>query len=172
VRSFLQTKSSAQIILGPAAAQAVARLLRAEFRNQALRQPASYHSPEAALASAQRWLVAIRALKEGRSPNLYHLPVEPAHVLPHRLEVHRAAQALGIPKGILTAIVDSEQMGGDKVFGFSREVRQVADVLAAELAQNLGDSGGAGLVSQTVGLAQMSWQDALKQEARLRRFVA
>lgn len=172
VRSFLQTKSSAQIILGPAAAQAVARLLRAEFRNQVRRQPASFDSPEAALASAQRWLVAIRALKEGRTPSLQHLPIEPAHVLPYRLEVQRAAQALGIPKGILAAIVDNEQMGGDRVFGFAREVRQVADTLAAELAQNLGDSGGAGLVSQTVGLAQMSWRDALKQETRLRRFGA
>ncbi|WP_299430146.1 hypothetical protein [uncultured Meiothermus sp.] len=172
VTGFLQTKASAQALLGPAAAQAVARLVRAEFSNQALRRPAAFDTPEAALASSQAWLIAIRALKEGKNPDLRSLPIEPGHVLPHQLDVQNAARALGIPQGILAAIVDNEQMGGDKVFGFSREVRELADQLAAELAQNTGRSGNTGLISQTIGLTQMSWQDALQQEARIRRFGA
>jgi len=172
VADFLQTKASAHTLLGPAAAQAVARLLRAEFSNQALRRPATYDTPEAALASVQAWLVAIRALKEGGNPDLHNLLIEPSHVLPYQFDVQNAARALRIPQGILAAIVDNEQMGGDKVFGFSREVRELADQLAAELAQSMGTSGNTGLISQTIGLTQMSWQDALKQETRLRRFAA
>lgn len=172
VADFLQTKASAHILLGPAAAQAMARLLRAEFSNQALRRPATFDTPEAALASAQAWLVALRALKEGKNPNLHNLPIEPGHVLPHQLDIQNAARALRIPPGILAAIVDNEQMGGDRAFGFSRGVREVADELAAELAQRMGTSGNTGLISQTLGLTQMSWQDALQQETRLRRFAA
>jgi len=89
-------------------------------------------------------------------------------VLPHAREIRAAAHALRLPFGVLAAIVDNEQYGGDKALGLSRGVREVADGVALELSVREGQAP----FSQTLGLAQMSWEDALKQEARLRRFGA
>jgi hypothetical protein len=172
VTQFLSLKASARILMGDDGAIATARLLRAEFLNQALRQRATYTEPEAALRAAGRWLAVLATLKRGGYPDLAGLPVAPGHVLPFSLDLTNAAAALGVPKGILAAIVDNEQMGGDEAMGLSRGVREVADQIAQDLAQSTGTSGGAGAVSHTVGLAQMSWQDALRQEGRIRAFGA
>lgn len=172
VRQFLSVKASARLLMGDDGAAATARLLRAEFLNQSLRRPATYAEPEAALEEAQRWLNALAVLKHGGYPDLSGLPIAPRHVLPFSLDLTNAAAAMGIPKGILAAIVDNEQMGGDKALGLSRGIREVANQIAQDLAQTAGTSGGVGAVSHTVGLAQMSWQDALKQESRIRAFGA
>ncbi|MER3555896.1 MAG: hypothetical protein C4331_16550 [Meiothermus sp.] len=172
VERFLLVKASAALLIGQEGAGALARVLRAEFLNQALRRPSTYADPEAALGEAENWLRALYALKHGQYPDLKGLPVALEHVLPFQLDLTNAAAAIGVPKGILAAIVDNEQMGGDKALGLSRGVREVADQIAANLAKSTGTSGGAGAVSHTVGLAQMSWQDALRQEARIRAFGA
>lgn len=169
---FLSLKASANLLMGQDGAGAVARLLRAEFLNQALRRPATYADPEAAMKEAEGWMKALGALERGRYPDLGGLPVAPQQVLPFRLDLGNAAAAMGVPKGILAAIVDNEQMGGDKALGLSRGVREVADQIAEGIAKSTGSSGGAGVVSHTLGLAQMSWQDALKQEGRIRAFGA
>jgi hypothetical protein len=86
-------------------------------------------------------------------------------VLSYRQEIRRAAQMLHFPSGVLAAIVDNEQYGGDKALGLSRGIRSLAESLSQSI-------GSAGPLSRTLGLAQMSWEDALKQGPRLRRFAA
>ncbi len=172
VERFLEVKGAASLLMDQEGVRAVSRVLRAEFLNQALHRPATYSDPGAAMDEAWNWLAAIHALKRGDYPDLKGLPIAPQYVLPFQLDLTNAAAAMRLPKGILAAIVDNEQMGGDKALGLSRGVREVADQLAENLAKNAGSSGGAGLVSHTVGLAQMSWQDALKQEPRIRAFGA
>lgn len=172
VARYLAVKASAQMLLGQEVASAVARLLRLEFYNQALRGRSAFTTPEAALESAERWLSAIGALERGHKPGLAGLPLDSAAVIPHWTDLQAAANALGLPVGVLAAIVDNEQYGGNEALGLSRGLREVADKLAQGLAETTGRAGSAGLISRTLGLAQMSWEDALKQEGRLRQFRA
>jgi len=167
VRRFLAAKSSAHLLLGPQAARAVAELLRLELRNQAEGKRSAFQTPKEALEAAEAWLSALGQARRKRPVDLRGLPTAPWHVLSHQEEVRKAAHALRIPVGVLAAIVDNEQHGGDKALGLSRGVREVADEAALALAQS-----GPAPFSRTLGLAQMSWEDALRQRPRLERFGA
>lgn len=169
VSEFLKTKASAQLLLGADAAQATARLLRVELYSQSQERPSAYAEPEQSLQAAQEWLRAIHALQQYRAPRTAELPLAPQYVLPHLNDIAQAGRLLRLPAATLAAIVDNEQYGGDKALGLSRGVREVADGLAMGLAET---TGSAGTLSRTLGLAQMSWADALKQRERLERFRA
>lgn len=169
VRRFLAIKASAWILLGQPGARATSRLLRLEFYGQSRGIRSAFDQPEQSLAAAHRWLRAIHALQEYRQPDLAALPLAPDYVLPHLDAIRQAGKALGIPSASLAAIADNEQKGGNSALGLSRGVRLVADELAQGLAQT---TGSAGQLSRTLGLTQMSWEDALKQRDRLRRFGA
>ncbi len=164
----LSHKASLHLLLGEEAARAYDRLLRLELRNQLSGKRSAFARPEDALKAAHRWILAIGQAVRGRPVHLEGLPTAPHHVLPHAREIRAAASALRLPYGVLAAIVDNEQYGGDKALGLSRGVREVADTLAEGLA----DTQGQAPLSRTLGLAQMSWEDALKQKARLLRFGA
>ncbi len=168
VALHLSHKASLHLLLGEEAARAYDRLLRLELRNQLSGKRSAFARPEDALKAAHRWILAIGQAVRGRPVHLEGLPTAPHHVLPHAREIRAAASALRLPYGVLAAIVDNEQYGGDKALGLSRGVREVADTLAEGLA----DTQGQAPLSRTLGLAQMSWEDALKQKARLLRFGA
>ncbi|GLV47647.1 hypothetical protein TJA_08160 [Thermus sp. LT1-2-5] len=168
VALHLRNKASLHLLLGEKAARAYDRLVRLELSNQRAGKRSAFSEPEGALWAAQRWVEAIGQAHRGRRVDLHGLPTAPHHVLPHAREIRAAAGALRIPPGTLAAIVDNEQYGGDKALGLSRGVREAADALAQDLAALQGQAP----FSRTLGLAQMSWEDALKQEERLRRFGA
>lgn len=168
VALHLANKASLQLLLGAEAARAYDRLVRLELKNQRSGKRAAFLEAREALLAARHWVQAIGQASRGNRVSLEGLPVAPHHVLPHATEIRAAASALGLPYGVLAAIVDNEQYGGDKAFGLSRGVREAADTLAERLATLQGQAP----LSRTLGLAQMSWEDALKQEARLRRFGA
>jgi hypothetical protein len=168
VARHLANKASLHLLLGEEAARTYDRLLRLEIRNQLLGKRSAFQSPKEALQAAHLWVRAIGQAQRGLPVDLSGLPAAPHHVLPHAREIRAAAGALRIPFGVLAAIVDNEQYGGDKALGLSRGVREVADGLALGLSELPGQAP----FSRTLGLAQMSWEDALKQEARLKRFGA
>ncbi|GAB5603837.1 hypothetical protein FJNA_23630 [Thermus sp. FJN-A] len=168
VALHLANKASLHRLLGAEAARAYDRLLRLELRNQLSGKRAAYPEARGALLAARRWAQAIGQALRGGVVRLEGLPVAPHHVLPHAREIRAAAGALRLPPGVLAAIVDNEQFGGDKALGLSRSVREAADSLAKGLAELQGQAP----LSRTLGLAQMSWEDALKQQDRLRRFGA
>lgn len=168
VALHLSNKASLRLLLGDEAARAYDRFLRLELRNQHAGKRSAYPEPRLALEAAHRWIMALGQAVRGQAIPLEGLPAAPAHVLPHREAIRAAAGALGLPPGVLAAIVDNEQFGGDKALGLSRGVREVADGLAKELAKLQGQAP----LSRTLGLAQMSWEDALKQGPRLKRFGA
>lgn len=95
-------------------------------------------------------------------------PLEPRPMLEHRAEFLRAARAAKIPPEVLGAIVDNEQSGANLMLGLSGTLREVADGLALTEARLTGRSSVLGGFSSTLGLAQMSWHDALGQAPRLR----
>lgn len=164
----LALKASLHQLLGKEAARAYDRLMRLELKNQRLGKRSAFPEAKAALLAAQRWVEAIGQAQRGHRVSLEGLPTAPHHVLPYAREIRAAAFALGLPYGVLAAIVDNEQYGGDKALGLSRGVREVAD----GLAQSLAEAQGHAPLSRTLGLAQMSWEDALKQGDRLQRFGA
>ncbi|MEN2983363.1 MAG: hypothetical protein ABDH20_13030 [Thermus sp.] len=168
VAVHLRNKASLHLLLGEEAARAYDRLLRLELANQRAGKRSCFAQPKEALAAAQAWVEALGQAYRGKPVDLSPFPVAPHHVLPHARAIRAAAGALRIPAGVLAAIVDNEQHGGDKVLGLSRGVREAADALAQGLAELQGQAP----LSRTLGLAQMSWEDALKQEARLSRFGA
>ncbi|MGQ9753121.1 MAG: hypothetical protein ACUVQD_00365 [Thermaceae bacterium] len=167
VQRFLALKSSAHLLLGEEAAKAVARLIRLELQNQIQGKRSAFKTPMEALEHAQAWLSAIGQAKRKNPVHLDTLPTAPAYVLAHKEEIRAAASALRIPPGVLAAIVDNEQYGGDKALGLSRGVREWADSAALALAER-----GKAPFSRTLGLAQMSWEDALRQKPRLEGFGA
>ncbi|WP_337843970.1 hypothetical protein [Thermus sp.] len=168
VALHLANKASLHLLLGEKAARAYDRLLRLELLNQATGRRSAYQDGEKALLDARRWILALgQAVRRG-PVSLEGLPTAPWHVLPHREAIRAAGYALRIPPGVLAAIVDNEQYGGDKALGLSRGVREAADGLALGLSELRGEAP----LSRTLGLAQMSWEDALKQEVRLRLFGA
>ncbi|GGN06337.1 hypothetical protein GCM10007092_21520 [Thermus composti] len=164
VALHLGNKASLQLLLGEKAARAYDRLMRLELVNQRAGKRSAFADPESALRAARRWIQALGQARRGLPANLEGLPAAPHHVLPHAQEIRAAAFALRLPPGVLAAIVDNEQHGGDKALGLSRGVREVADGMALTL--------GEAPFSRTLGLAQMSWEDALRQEERLRLFGA
>ncbi len=168
VRLHLSLKASLHLLFGPEAARAYDRLLRLELQNQAAHKRSAFPTPKEALEASWRWVLALGQATRGQTLNLAGLPLAPWHVLPYAREIRAAAHALRIPPGVLAAIVDNEQLGGDKALGLSRGVREVADGLALGLAETRGQAP----LSQTLGLAQMSWEDALRQRGRLESFGA
>jgi hypothetical protein len=78
-------------------------------------------------------LEAIGALKRGQIPNTRGLPLALERVLSYRQEIRRAAQMLHFPSGVLAAIVDNEQYGGDKALGLSRGIRSLAESLSQSI---------------------------------------
>ncbi|WP_243029856.1 hypothetical protein [Thermus altitudinis] len=164
----LALKASLHQLLGKEAARAYDRLMRLELKNQRTGKRAAFSDGQSALLAAKRWVEAIGQARRGHRVSLEGLPTAPHHVLPYAREIRAAAFALGLPSGVLAAIVDNEQYGGDKALGLSRGVREAADGLAQGLAEVQGHAP----LSRTLGLAQMSWEDALKQGDRLRLFGA
>jgi hypothetical protein len=168
VARHLANKASLRLLLGDEAARAYDRLLRLELANQRAGKRSAFKGAREALEAAQAWVAAIGQAVRLGPVELKGLPSAPHHVLPHAQAIRAAAGALRIPHGVLAAIVDNEQHGGDKALGLSRGVREAADTLAKGLAEVQGEAP----LSRTLGLAQMSWEDALRQEERLRRFGA
>jgi hypothetical protein len=168
VALHLSNKASLHLLLGDEAARAYDHLLRLELNNQLSGKRSAFSKPEEALQAARLWVLAIGQALRAQAVDLQGLPTAPHHVLPHAQKIQAAAGALRIPYGVLAAIVDNEQYGGDKALGLSRGVREVADGLAQGLAELQGQAP----LSRTLGLAQMSFEDALKQEPRLKRFGA
>ncbi|PYE56312.1 hypothetical protein DES52_101116 [Deinococcus yavapaiensis KR-236] len=167
-------------LFGAAQASATMRLLEVETRNQtpALGRRSAFSSPEAALADASRWLAfAHFTLHEAPRSDSERLaramtahspvPMAPDVVFENARWIQRAANATRFPAAVLAAIVDTEQGGDTVAYGLSGTLRKAADTIALRTSQIYGSSGVSGEVSQTVGLTQMSWQDALGQEARL-----
>ena len=153
VALHLSNKASLHLLLGDEAARAYDRLLRLELNNQLSGKRSAFSKPEEALQAARLWVLAIGQALRAQAVDLQGLPTAPHHVLPHAQKI-RAAGALRIPYGVLAAIVDNEQYGGDKALGLSRGVREVADGLAQGLAELQGQAP----LSRTLGLDQMSFE--------------
>lgn len=170
----------ARPLIGEAQAASLLRLITLETRNQdpALGRRSVYSSPEAALDSARRWLgfmyaalrgparldpAALDRLVRERAP----VPMVPGLVLAQAQWLRRAAAATHLSPAVLAAIVDNEQAGSHQAYGLAGALRGFTDNAALRAAEMYGSSGLSGRLSQTVGLAQMSWQDALVQGRRL-----
>jgi hypothetical protein len=170
-----QTYMQARQTLGPARASAVMRLLDTEIRNQnpALSRRSIFGSPEAALNNVQDWLAFLawadrvrpgdRALAR-QAP----VPIAPQIVRANRANIVRAANALHLIPGGLAGILDNEQAGARSGLGLSGWLRTFTDTVALRATEAYGSSGATGRLSRTVGLTQMSWEDAVKQADRLR----
>ncbi|WP_330848619.1 hypothetical protein [Thermus thermamylovorans] len=107
--------------LGEEAARAYDRLPRLEVKNPCSGKRAAYPECKSALLAAGRWVEAIGQARRGQRVDLEGLPTAPHHVLPHAREIRAAASALGLPYGVLAAIVDNEQAGGRRPWGFPGE---------------------------------------------------
>lgn len=170
----------ANSVFGPAQAGALLRMLSAEVRNQqpALGRRSVFSSPEAAQENVARWLAfawqALHTLDrrhpsflarqlDARSP----APLAAGVVFRQARWIRRAAGATRLPPGELAAIVDNEQAGTSLAWGLSGALRDAVDAAALRTSEVYGRSGLAGELSNTVGLTQMSWQDALRQKERL-----
>lgn len=159
----LANKASLHLLFGEKAARAYDRLLRLELANQQSGKRSAFATAEEALEAAHRFLLAIGQAVRKAPVNLEGLPMAPRHVLPHAREIRAAAHALGLPRGAGRHRGQRAARRGQGL-GALPGVREVADGVALTL--------GEAPFSRTLGLAQMSWEDALKQEARLRRFGA
>jgi hypothetical protein len=170
----------ARVLYGPAQASALMRLLTVETGNQAagLARRSVFSSPEAALANARDWLTFTRHVLDERAGGRRDLarliesgspvPMAPEVVLRHARWIRRAANHTNLPRGALAAVVDNEQAGASLAYGLSGLLRDFTDTAALRATQVYGRSGWTGELSKTVGIAQMSWQDALGQRQRLR----
>ncbi|MFB9994156.1 hypothetical protein ACFFLM_19550 [Deinococcus oregonensis] len=170
-----QTYLQARHTLGRARASALMRLLDTEIRNQnpALSRRSVFGSPEAALSNVQDWLAFLawanttrpgdRALAR-QAP----VPIAPQIVRLNRQNIVRATNALHLTPGGLAAILDNEQAGGRSGLGLSGWLRAFTDTVALRATEAYGSSGATGRLSRTVGLTQMSWEDATRQADRLR----
>ena len=170
----------ARDLFGAAQAGALLRLLTAEIRNQqpALGRRSVFSSPEAAQENVDRWLTfswqALHTLDrrrpgvlarqlDARSP----APLAANVVFRQARWIRRAALAARLPPAALAAIVDNEQAGTSLAWGLSGLLRDAVDAEALRTSEVYGRSGLAGELSNTIGLTQMSWQDALGQQSRL-----
>ena len=171
-------------LLGGARTQALLTLLTAELRNQnqARGRRSVFSSPEAALNNTQDWLrfltwATVPARAPGHAPRAgLHgaaeleaaapVPMAVRTVLGHAQDIRAAASAAHLAPGMLAAIVDNEQSGRSKLYGLAGVLRTLTDTVALRTSESLGESGLSGNFSQTVGLAQMSWQDTLLQKSR------
>ncbi len=148
-----------------------------------------FDSRRAELEAVWNWLNLIRVVRASRSQleamtiqnraiwleENTPFPLEVRPFFEHRAELKHAAQAANLPPEILAAIVDNEQSGARLAFRLSGVARVIADGLALTEARATGRSSVMGGFSSTLGLAQLSWRDAIQQRARLRamgvRFV-
>jgi len=170
-----QTYLQARQTLGRARASAVMRLLDTEIRNQnpALSRRSVFGSPEAALNNVQSWLAFLAWAAETRPGDRAlarqaPVPIAPQIVRIHRQNLLRAANALHLTPGGLSAILDNEQAGARSGLGLSGWLRTFTDTVALRATEAYGSSGATGHLSRTVGLTQMSWEDAVGQAERLR----
>jgi hypothetical protein len=141
-----------------------------------------FGSRHAELEGVEQWLDFIRVVQVSRSrleamtiqnqavwlEENAPFPLETGPFFEHRAELRHAAQAANLPIEVLAAIVDNEQSGARLAFGLSGVMRVIADRLALTEARATGRSSVMGGFSSTLGLAQMSWRDAIQQRARLR----
>ncbi|WP_425148266.1 hypothetical protein [Deinococcus sp.] len=171
-------------LLGAARSAALLEMLSAEIRNQnpARARRSVFSSPEAALGNVEVWLGYLRwaTLPPGSSAPRAGLhgaaeleaaapvPLAARTVLAHAPDIRAAASAAHLAPGMLAAVVDNEQSGQGRLYGLAGLLRNLTDTAALRTSQSLGESGLSGDLSQTVGLAQMSWQDALLQRPRFR----
>ncbi|THF71928.1 hypothetical protein E7T06_00750 [Deinococcus sp. Arct2-2] len=170
-----QTYVQARQTLGPARASATMRLLNTEIRNQnpALSRRSVFGSPEAALNNVQGWLAFVAWAETTRPGDRALAKQAPVPIAPHivranRANIVRAANALHLAPGGLAAILDNEQAGARSGFGLSGWLRTFTDTVALRATEAYGSSGATGRLSRTVGLTQMSWEDAVGQADRLR----
>ena len=179
-----QLSLQARPLLGAARSGVLLEMLTAEIRNQnpARGRRSVFSSPEAALNNAQEWLrflawatlpatgrsAAPRAGLHGAAEleSAAPAPLAAARVLAHAQDIRAAAHAAHLAPGMLAAIVDNEQSGQGKLYGLAGVLRSLSDTVALRTSESFGESGLSGNLSQTVGLAQMSWQDALLQKTR------
>jgi|GEM_PF-3555718 len=169
-------------VIGTAQANALLRMIELETRNQAvLERQSVFSSPDAALLNAQRWLAFTHHVLHDVGPADARLvsvtlqtespvPMAPDVVANHAKWIKRAANRLHVPVGVVAAIVDTEQAGQSLAYGLSGLLRSFTDTAALRTAEVYGESGMAGEFSKTVGLAQMSWEDAILQERRLNAY--
>ncbi len=160
-------------VLGPARTAAMMDLLSSEIRNQnpGRGRRSVFSSPEAALSNTADWLRYLSwALAHPRGAAALEAaapaPLAARVVLGHRQDILAAAYAAHLAPGMLAAIVDNEQSGEGRLYGLAGLLRTLTDTVALRTTEAYGESGLSGDLSQTVGLAQMSWQDALGQRAR------
>ncbi len=140
-----------------------------------------FDSRRAEIQAVWRWLMFIRGVHDARAQlktmalrdrtmalaSNAPFPLEPRAVLEHRAEIWWAARAAKLPPEVLAAIVDDEQSGANLMLGLSGALRALADGLALTEARLTGRSSLSGGFSMTLGIAQMSWRDAMGQRARL-----
>jgi hypothetical protein len=160
-------------LLGQARTTALMELLSNEIHNQnpGLSRRSVFSSPEAALNDAQSWLRFLSwALQRPRGAAELALaapvPLAPSTVLGHAQDIRAAASSAHLAPGMLAAIIDNEQSGQGRLYGLAGFLRDLTDTAALRTSEAYGESGLSGNLSQTVGLAQMSWQDALGQRNR------
>ncbi|HEX2863585.1 MAG TPA: hypothetical protein VHN99_03365 [Deinococcales bacterium] len=184
LEAYWQDYEKAWAVIGPDRARVMADLLTRDARNTGANdgRSSAFATPDASLAAANDWLAFIeksgqlrhRARLNGSHDRVLALalsaaapaPLEPLPVLRNARWIVQAARKTSLPPEVLAAIVDNEQSGGRLAYGLSSALRGVADTLALRAARQLGDSGPFGRLSRTIGLAQMSWQDALAQKPR------
>lgn len=177
----------ARELLGPQRAYTLAELLgRNVPESIPLANLPGFDSRRAELAAARRWLEFIRAVRDARSAleamtlldraraliRAAPFGFDPRPILEHRRSFVRAARISKLPVEVLAAIVDNEQSGGQLALGLSGASRALADQLALGESRLMGRSSLFGGFSQTLGLSQMSWRDALLQGPRLRAMGA
>ncbi len=170
----------ANSLFGAAQAGALTRMLTAEVNNQqpALGRRSVFSSPEAAQENVDRWLTfswqALHMLDRRHPERLARqlgvrspAPLAAGVVFKQARWIRRAASAARLPPAVLAAIVDNEQAGTTLAWGLSGLLRDAVDTAALRTSEVYGRSGLTGELSNTVGVTQMSWQDALHQAGRL-----
>lgn len=175
LENHFRVYQQAYTLWGPAKTHALFQMIA--FASDVTTTDRLFPSPEAVLASAAQWIDFIRTVERQKTsdpelwPDLIYAtrPVEmsPERVFWEAKWIVRAGYASHLPVGILAAIVDNEQSGSTLLYGISGWLRHWTDTLALRNAQYYGSSGLSGQLSQTVGITQMSWQDALLQRPRL-----
>lgn len=168
-----QLSLEARRLLGEARSEVLGALIAREIRNQdpARGRRSVFSSPEAALNSAGSWLryLAWAGQRPRGAAELQAAapaPLVPGVVLGHADDIRAATNAAHLAPGVLAAIVDNEQSGKSRLYGLAGLLRRLMDTLALRTSEAYGESGPSGDLSQTLGLAQMSWQDALLQRPR------
>jgi hypothetical protein len=183
LEQFWAVFSEATALLGVEVAAAAADVLTLEARASGDEdgRASSFATPEGSLTASGRWLDFIRKSRRilvvtPRTNSMRPLalalaaispyPLEPLPVLRNARWIKAAGDRTYIPGEVLAAIIDNEQSGGRLAYGLSSALRGIADTFALQEARHSGSSGLVGRLSRTIGLTQMSWEDALVQRSR------